>query len=179
MKMDYDRIQAAMEDVKRDEYDYYLDLETGEIISIPVAHLKRLLHTLYLEEDDEPYEREILFDSSVNTEYQLTEEDEAALEVTLEILNKRDRYVRIPERNSSHAYGVMKSFALTVYDHSLKEELLNALDGPGAFRRFKDVLLKDKKQRKRWHSYNAREMKKYIKMWLKEIGFDMDDNSIL
>ncbi|HHN65652.1 MAG TPA: hypothetical protein ENK09_09855 [Nitrospirae bacterium] len=172
MKVNYDRIQEAMEDVKRDIHDYYLDLSTGEIITVPVAEINRILNVLYMEDDDDPDSAEVLFDSAINMEFQPTEKDEAAIDLMLRVIEEGERYIRIPERPSSHAYRVMKSFALTVYDTSLREALLRALDGPGAFRRFKDLLKRDKKQRKRWHSYNAHEMRRFIEGWLRQRGID-------
>jgi DNA polymerase III alpha subunit len=96
-------------------------------------------------------------------------EDEVELAVEI-LLDESGRYVRIPERKPSKAYKSMADFIETVEDLALKEKLSLALDGKGAFRRFKSILIDYPKERKRWHGYNAKLMKKEIIEWLKSLG---------
>ncbi len=170
MKIKYNEIQTAMEDVRRDRFDYYLDLNTGEVITLPVAEIEKALSLLYNESPDDDFEPAVEFDSAVNLQAELDEQQEEAIEMALLVLSDESRFVRIPERPSSHAFATMRSFANTVKNPSLKHRLLQALNGPGSFRRFKDVLLSDKKQRKRWHGYNAKEMKVWIQKWIEQIN---------
>jgi hypothetical protein len=163
----YDRIQKAMEDVRRDRLDYYLDILTGEAKEIPVLLLEEALGRLYHELEDD-YERDTVFDSEVNMEADLTGEEEEVVEMAVEVLLDPNRFIRIPERDSDEAFEVMTRFAMTVKDSSLKKDLITALNGSGAFRRFKDVLLRDRKERKRWHGFNAKAMKEVIDRWYNE-----------
>ncbi len=169
MRINYDHIQKAMEDVRRDRFDYYLDLKTGEVKVIAVEILNRANQMLYLSPDDE-YEPGVVFDSEVNIEAEVDEETLEAIEEALRVLLDEKRYVRIPERDSADAFSTMREFAETVEDEALKEALFRALDGKGAFRRFKDTLLRDKRVRKRWHGFNALHMKRVIKRWLEQIN---------
>ena len=66
----------------------------------------------------------------------------------------------------------MTGFIETVDDPALKEALSSALDGKGAFRKFKDILLDYPKERKKWHGYNAKAMKKEIIGWLDSLGIE-------
>ena len=49
----------------------------------------------------------------------------------------------------------MERFVGSVVDEPLRERLIISIDGKGAFRRFKDVLLAYPAERERWFSYRA------------------------
>jgi len=60
-----------------------------------------------------------------------------------------DRYERIPKDDSYQSYADMQDFIATVEDEHLAELLEVAINGKGAFRRFKDVLLGYPEERER------------------------------
>jgi len=168
--LSYNKIQRAMEDVRRDRFDYYLDAITGEVKEIPVSVIEKALKRLYHElEDEDEYERNTVFDSQVDMEADLTSEEEEVVEMAVEVLLDSKRFIRIPERESDEAFEVMRRFTMTVKDPRLKKDLIASLNGTGAFRRFKDALLRDRKERKRWHGFNAKAMKEVIDRWYNEI----------
>ncbi|NOZ25814.1 MAG: hypothetical protein GXO94_06980 [Nitrospirae bacterium] len=164
-RVNYDEIQKAMEDVRRDRFDYFLDLETSKVVVLSVAALNEALTVLYGKASPD-YDRDVVFDSEVNLDAELSDRCEETLDVALSVLMDERRYVRIPERNSREAFSVMKSFASTVQAAGLRRRLEDALNGAGSFKRFKDALLSDKKERKRWHGYNAKAMRRVIAVWL-------------
>lgn len=170
--LNYTAIQKAMEDVRRDVYDYYLDLSDGSVVTIPKKEIDALLKKLYHEEYEDDDERGVIFDSSVNTDVEIDHSEEAVVEKLIHVLTNPGRYVRIPERDSNEAFNTMRRFALTVDDPILRERLLSALNGKGAFNRFKSTLLSNKKERKRWHGFNARVMKEIILRWYNEVKGD-------
>lgn len=166
LKVDFDEIQKAMEDVVRDSFDYFLDLWTGEVAVLSEDILEKVGARLYdgdfdLIGDDIEY---IEFSEEPILPYWM--EDEVELVLNL-ILENNGRYVRIPERRSPEAHQVMSGFLETVEEPVLREELAHALCGRGAFRKFKDILRDHPKERKKWHGHNARAMKKVITEWLK------------
>jgi hypothetical protein len=171
LKIDFDKIQKAMEDVVRDAFDYYLDLRTGEVIALSEDILDAVESRLYEGDFDEIEDsiEYIEFYDEPALPFWMEDEVECVLDV---ILDKIGRYVRIPERYSSEAHRVMREFLEEVEDPVLKRALNNAISGKGAFRRFKDALINYPKERKRWHSYNARAMKKVITGWLKSLGVE-------
>ncbi len=169
LRVNYDGIQKAMEDVRRDRFDYFLDLKTGDTITLPISILNEALRVLYGSPSPE-YDRDVLFDSEVNLEAELSERHEETVELALSVLMDEARYIRIPERSSVEAFQVMRAFTGTVSDPVLRRRLTEALDGAGAFRRFKDTLLSDRKERKRWHGYNAKAMRRVIDEWLRAGG---------
>ena len=60
----------------------------------------------------------------------------------------------------------MEKFVGSVTDEPLRERLIISIDGKGAFRRFKDVLLAYPAERERWFSYRAELLHWHIQQWL-------------
>lgn len=79
-----------------------------------------------------------------------------------------DNYVRIEPASSREQYRWMERFVQSVSDEALRERLIIAIDGKGAFRRFKDVLLAYPAERERWFSYRADLLHWHIHNWLVE-----------
>ncbi len=85
-----------------------------------------------------------------------------------------DRYERVPAAEPRDGYEHMVDFTETLTDSGLRELLLVALNGKGAFRRFKDVLLSYPKEREMWFSFKHARMKEKAEEWLKDIGVTVD-----
>ena len=169
LQVKFDDIQKAMEDISRDMFDYFFDVETGQVISFSEEIMREITSRLY-ESDFEDIRDDIVyieFDEEPDLPDWMLDEVDLTLEV---LLNREARYVRIPERKTSNAYQSMVGFIETVENPAFKEELSHALKGEGAFRRFKDVLVSYPKERKRWHGYNAKTMKREIRAWLNSLG---------
>lgn len=171
LRVNFDEIQKAKEDVLRDTFDYFLDMETGEVIEFSEEILSEIKSRLYGSDSDEIGDdiEYIEFDEEPDLPDWMEDEVELALEI---LLDEEGRYVRIPERKPTMAYKSMADFIETVEDPVLREELSTALNGKGAFRRFKDVLIYYPKERKRWHGYNAKAMKIEIIKWLSSTGVE-------
>ncbi|MDP3112304.1 MAG: UPF0158 family protein [Thermodesulfovibrionales bacterium] len=165
LKIDFIEIQKAMEDVSRDAFDYFLDLETGEVMTISNEMLEKAEANLY-KSDNEPITNEKEID-----EYDMPEWIEKEVEMAVRIFSsEKDSYVRIPERESSDAYNLMKKFTEGVEELHPHDELLSALGSPNAFSRFKKALSDFPSYREKWFALNARAMKKTISEWLTSIG---------
>ncbi|MEW6569900.1 MAG: UPF0158 family protein [Nitrospirota bacterium] len=169
--MNFDEIQKAMEDVRRDVFDYFLDTNTGEVIVFSEEVLREVESRLCDDEYDEEYEgiEYIEFDEETELPDWIFDEVDLMLQT---LLDESGRYVRIPERDSGSAYRSMAEFIETVGDPNIKEELIDALNGKGAFKRFKDALIRYPRERKRWHGYNAKAMRKDITEWLRSLGIE-------
>ena len=81
------------------------------------------------------------------------------------IAGEPDRYVKIDPASSREQYRWMERFVASVEDPQLRERLLIAIDGKGAFRRFKDVLLSFPQERERWFNYRASLLHHHINRW--------------
>lgn len=81
-----------------------------------------------------------------------------------------DRYLRIEPAASREQYKWMERFVAGVTDEALKERLIIAIDGKGAFRRFKDVLLNYPTERERWFTYRGNLLHWHMQKWLEKEG---------
>lgn len=162
LKIDYNAIQKAMEDVARDAFDYFLDLETGEVKTISVDALERAKNSLY--RDDE------LLDGSSLEEFEMPEWIEAEVELIIKIFSEKQRYARIPERESREAYSLMESFTEKIEELKPHDELSALLNSPDSFSRFKKALSAFPEHKRKWFAFNAHAMKKTITEWLNSIG---------
>ena len=69
-------------------------------------------------------------------------------------------------------YGWMAEFTETVGDARLRDRLEVALDGRGAFRRFKNVLLDFPAARERWLAFRDERLRAAAREWLEEQGIE-------
>jgi len=79
---------------------------------------------------------------------------------------------RIEPTPSYEAYEDMVDFAQTVEDEGLREKLAIALDGKGAFRRFKNVLLDYPEERQRWFQCKDRVDRQRALEFLDDLGIE-------
>lgn len=80
--------------------------------------------------------------------------------------------VHVEPLESSVEYGWMAGFAETVGDARLRDRLEVALDGRGAFRRFKNVLLDSPAERERWFAFRDARLHAAAREWLAEQGIE-------
>lgn len=139
LKLNMDELCSAMEDNSY-EHEYYLDLETGEI----------LFMSKYADTEDEKSNR-----NGIEDEY--------------------NRYEQVPKIESYEGYQDMQDFISTVDDKQLARLLEVAIDGKGAFRRFKDVLLEYPEERERWFTFKEERIRKRAYEWLDDIGVTLSE----
>jgi hypothetical protein len=75
-------------------------------------------------------------------------------------------FLRVEPASSREQYRWMERFVGSVSDEALRERLIISIDGKGAFRRFKDVLLAYPAERERWFTYRADLLHWHISEWL-------------
>jgi len=137
LKIDLGELCSAMEDSSY-EHEYYLDLETGEILFL--------------------------------SEYT---DDEETGKLKDKIEEESDRYERIPKAESHEGYEEMQDFIATVKDKRLAALLEVAINGKGAFRRFKDVLLNFPEERERWFQFKDTKVQERALEWLDDIDVSL------
>jgi hypothetical protein len=79
-----------------------------------------------------------------------------------------EHLIPIEPLGSSVEYGWMAEFASSVGDTQLRDRLEVALDGRGAFRRFKNVLLDHPAERERWFTFRNERLRETAWRWLAE-----------
>ena len=87
-------------------------------------------------------------------------------ELRARVISGGDGYIRIEPASSREQYKWMERFVVSVEDEALRERLVIAIDGKGAFRRFKDVLLNYPAERERWFSFRAGLLHWQMQLWL-------------
>ncbi len=75
-------------------------------------------------------------------------------------------YVYIEPVSSREQYRWMEEFIEIVEEPTLKDKLNIAIDGKGAFRRFKDVLVGYPVERERWFQKRAAKLRTHMTDWL-------------
>ena len=146
-----------MEESESFENIYFLDLEEGNIISIPDS-----VFIAFEEEETKhlaPWETDLL-------------------PIVEEIKNNRGRYEEIPHISSHESYNLMVKFAEAQTGPYLKGKLLIALDGKGAFRRFNAVLSSYPAKRKSWFKMKDDYLRKEALEWLSSIGIKIEEKPI-
>jgi hypothetical protein len=85
--------------------------------------------------------------------------------------------IHVEPLGSSVEYGWMAEFAATVGDARLRDKLGIALDGRGAFRRFKNVLVDHPAERERWFAFREERLRAAAREWLAERDIEPTDAS--
>jgi len=75
-------------------------------------------------------------------------------------------YLRIEPVSSREQYRWMERFIPMVEDKPLSALLVQAIDGKGAFRRFKDVLMSHGAERERWFAFRSERLRVFMEAWL-------------
>jgi uncharacterized protein UPF0158 len=84
-------------------------------------------------------------------------------------------FARVDPASSREQYRWMEKFVTAVPDEALRERLVIAIDGKGAFRRFKDVLLNYPAERERWFTYRGELLHFHMQGWLDQMEIEADN----
>ena len=79
-------------------------------------------------------------------------------------------YMRIEPVSSREQYRWMERFIPMVEEGELRDQLSAAIDGKGAFRRFKDVLMTYGTERERWFAFRSERLRVFMEAWLSAHG---------
>jgi hypothetical protein len=75
-------------------------------------------------------------------------------------------YLRVDPVSSREQYRWMERFIPMVDEPELRGKLAQAIDGKGAFRRFKDVLMNYATERERWFAFRSERLRTFMEAWL-------------
>jgi hypothetical protein len=75
-------------------------------------------------------------------------------------------YLRIEPVSSREQYRWMERYIPMIEDRELQDKLTKAIDGKGAFRRFKDVLMSYGPERERWFAFRSERLRIFMEAWL-------------
>ena len=80
------------------------------------------------------------------------------------------RYIAIDAIPSRIQYQWLDEFIKSIEEESIRARMEAAINGKGAFRRFKDILLTLPDERRRWFEYRDQMMRQRIIDWVREQG---------
>ncbi len=144
-------LQAVVEEMEfvGDETTAYINNKTGELFTVGDEEARLIEAGCQDDEFIPDWQKEIL-------------------PKVREVLESGD-FVPLPDKFEIHEYSIMKRFCRSIDNDDLQHELLHAIRGGGAFRRFKTVvhrrgILDD------WYSYRDNALKKIATDFLEEEG---------
>lgn len=137
-------------DFQSDNLDVYLNTKTGEVIYI----------------EDEWYS---LVDSDQDLD-EMPEWQQECIEIAEEVMYE-DYFEPFPTKYEIDEYAMMESFSYSMAEE-IKERLLRAINGRGAFRRFEDEVF-ELGVREDWFSYREEKLKKLVKRWSETLDIEI------
>ena len=102
--------------------------------------------------------------------------DEEDKEIAELIEMEWDRFIRLPGKYEIHEYRIMEDFIEELDNQRLQTELYRAIQGRGAFRRFKDKI-RYAGIEQQWYDYQNNAYREFALRWCKEnnIRCEMDE----
>ncbi|WP_353893561.1 UPF0158 family protein [Proteinivorax hydrogeniformans] len=140
-----DEIVEAME-LQSDDDSPYLSLKTGEVVVLSAEDIR------YAEDE-------------VDTET-LPDWQKYSVEIAQEVIkDEEENYIPLPSEFVIHEYSIMEAFCYN-QEGDIRSQLLNSIQKRGAFRRFKDDIIRfgiaDK-----WYKYKEEALKDIAIQWCK------------
>jgi hypothetical protein len=151
------------------ETSYYLDLETGNVVVV-TDDTSLELATLREELDENASPGIILV--AIQDHDMLDWQKDALLEAIQIEMDPESRYLPVPHDDSHEGYRDMESFIETVEDEHLCELLEFAIQGRGAFGRFKGALARYPEERERWFRFKDDRLRQRVLDWLDSEGIE-------
>lgn len=90
---------------------------------------------------------------------------------TVDTSDDSDRFIRFPTQFEIHKYDIMKNFIDSLPSCEMQYELAGAIQGKGAFRRFRTIVNKHKLE-KTWYGYLQEAYREIAIDWCKKNGLE-------
>jgi hypothetical protein len=165
-------------DMVSPEITAFLDLEGGEVVFITFDVARELeqvyeaMPTALANASDEEQREAIL--TVIEDEGIAVTAEELILEADAVDRWLGTRYVALPEADSREGYRDMERFISTVSDPAMESRLERAIQGRGAFRRFKDALRDaDEAVEQHWYAFKQQRLEERARAWLADEGIEL------
>jgi hypothetical protein len=142
-------------DCQSDEITAYLNRENGKIEVVPDEPTDAI-------EDGEEQE-----DAN---EFLATGGEEAC--IVREIIQGKN-WIPLPSKFDIHDYQIMEDFCLSQKDPTQRDRLLNAIQGRGAFARFKGIV-QQLGLLEKWYEFKKTEYSEIAKQWCEQNGVEYE-----
>ena len=168
---------ADVQEVNSPEISHFLDLETGEVVMVTEednSAIEDFYEQVDLQDDESEEVIQAKFEEWLD-EYDCPEWQKDSIRPAFMVeRNAGERYIQIPESDSHDGYNDMVGFTATVKDEHLQNLLSVALNGKGAFRRFKDVLYKYPEEQERWFKHSREQTEQRVREWLESEDIEIE-----
>src|SRR5437588_1378633 len=134
-------------EMQLDESSSFLDLDTGRVETVSND---------FLGEPDESVGEEPGFPAWQKHEF----------EVAKRIVST-DRFQQLPTKFDVHEWAIMQDFSYSVPSDTIREDLLDAIHGTGAFRHFKNALRRHGVE-SAWFKFRAEALIQIARAWCEE-----------
>ena len=74
---------------------------------------------------------------------------------------------QLPTKFDVHEWAIMRDFSYSVLSDTVREDLLNGIHGPGAFRHFKNALRRHRMESV-WFTFRAEVLMQIARSWCEE-----------
>ncbi|MDQ8739314.1 UPF0158 family protein [Paenibacillus sp. LHD-38] len=135
-------------EIQVDETFTFINTQTGEVVTLSRDEMRAA-------EDEEPLEK--------YPDWQ-RENIEQAIKI---IEDEHEVYLDFTLRNEYHEYEIVEEFIGTLSEVEVREELFGAIQGRGAFRRFKDRI-REHDVEKQWYEFKEKKIKELVIEWCEE-----------
>ena len=142
-------------DVLGEEWTAYINKKTGELVTVTEE------------------ETNIVDVGGEDDEF-IPEWQRETLPKVREVLESDD-FVALPNKFEIHEYSIMERFCLSLSDEGLQDEMLHAIRGSGAFRRFKDAI-HHKGIQDDWYRFRDQALKRIAIDFLESEGIARQDD---
>lgn len=154
-KVKIENILEAIE-LADDEGNYYYNKVTGE--------------TVYIDDDT----RRIAEDYDKDDLENFPEWQRDNIKAAIDVEENWDNYASLPSKFDIDEYDIMLEFCYSINNDKISNQLLNALNGKGAFRRFKDTAIRLNVEEK-WYDFRDEAFKKIALSWCSDNGLEIDN----
>lgn len=133
----------------------YINTQTGEVITLSEEEIRAV-------ENEKPIEN-------------FPDWQKENIEKAIEILEDEvGIYLDFTLRNEFHEYEIIEEFIGTLIEEEIREALYEAIQGRGAFRRFKDGIIEHGVE-KEWYEYKDKKIKELVIEWCKEHDIEIEE----
>jgi hypothetical protein len=141
-------------ELQHDQGSLYLNKKTGEVVLL--------------------IDEELLTAEEEESSGELPEWQREAMKVAKDVLENGENYVELPSKEEINEYRIMEDFCRSVEDRGISEKLSDAIKGRGAFRRFKDNIVRLGIE-DGWYKYKKEAFKKIAIEWCEDNDIDYID----
>ncbi|MNI47731.1 hypothetical protein D3C73_1022640 [compost metagenome] len=149
------KLDDLVSELELDNTFTFINTYTGEVITL-------MREEMGAAEDEEPLEK-------------FPDWQRENIEKAVSIIEDADGiYVDFTLRNNINEYDIIEEFIGTLKDQKIREEIYGAIQGRGAFRRYKDRIVEYGVD-KQWYKYKESKLKELVIEWCKEQGIEVQE----